>query len=78
MDESKRPVGYVPEPDLQGLEPLSYEVERSKKSKDAYSRRSMRKQTARREENTDKLKISAERSSEGRYSGRSRQRPANR
>lgn len=25
MDESKWPGGFVPEPDLQGLEPLSYE-----------------------------------------------------
>nr|GMD51476.1 RNA demethylase ALKBH5-like [Ipomoea batatas] len=78
MDESKRPVGFVPEPDLQGLEPLSYEADRSRKSKDVYSRRSMRKQAVRREENMDKLKGSAERSSEPRYSGRSRQRPVNR
>ncbi|XP_031116409.1 RNA demethylase ALKBH9B-like isoform X1 [Ipomoea triloba] len=78
MDESKRPVGFVPEPDLQGLEPLSYEADRSRKSKDVYSRRSMRKQAVRREENMDKLKGSAERSSEPRYSGRNRQRPVNR
>lgn len=32
MDESKRPVHYVPEPDLQGLEPLCYEEEGPKKS----------------------------------------------
>lgn len=32
MDESKRPFGYVPEPDLQGIQPLTYEVEQEKKS----------------------------------------------
>ncbi|KAL3626862.1 hypothetical protein CASFOL_029267 [Castilleja foliolosa] len=31
MDESKRPSGYVPEPDLQGLEPLLDDVDRSNK-----------------------------------------------
>lgn len=25
MDESKRPVGFIPEPDLQGIKPLPYE-----------------------------------------------------
>lgn len=30
MDESKWPSGFVPEPDLQGLEPLSYEPDRPK------------------------------------------------
>ena len=30
MDESKRPIGYLPEPDLQGLQPVSYEMDRSK------------------------------------------------
>ncbi|KAL2583905.1 hypothetical protein AAZV13_14G099700 [Glycine max] len=32
MDVSKRPFGYVPEPDLQGIQPLAYEVEQEKKS----------------------------------------------
>ncbi|KAK7383420.1 hypothetical protein VNO78_29099 [Psophocarpus tetragonolobus] len=32
MDPSKRPFGYVPEPDLQGIQPLAYEVEQEKKS----------------------------------------------
>ncbi|GMJ07887.1 hypothetical protein like AT2G17970 [Hibiscus trionum] len=31
MDESKRPIGYAPEPDLQGIEPLCYEEEKSKR-----------------------------------------------
>lgn len=29
MDESKRPVWYTPEPDLQGIEPLPLELNRS-------------------------------------------------
>ncbi|KNA21113.1 hypothetical protein SOVF_046320 isoform D [Spinacia oleracea] len=32
MDESKRPLNYVPEPDLQDLEPLCYDEEGAKKS----------------------------------------------
>jgi len=33
MEESKRPFGYVPEPDLQEIQPLAYEeVEQEKKS----------------------------------------------
>lgn len=30
MDESKRPLDYVAEPDLQGIEPLAYEAEQEK------------------------------------------------
>uniref|UniRef100_A0A7N0T176 Fe2OG dioxygenase domain-containing protein n=1 Tax=Kalanchoe fedtschenkoi TaxID=63787 RepID=A0A7N0T176_KALFE len=32
MDESKRPVGFVPEQDLHGIQPLSYEVDRLEES----------------------------------------------
>ena len=32
MDVARRPFGYVPEPDLQGIQPLAYEVEQEKKS----------------------------------------------
>lgn len=33
MDESKRPVGFVPEPDLQDIEPLQYyEVDKPEQS----------------------------------------------
>lgn len=39
MGESKRPLGYVPDPDLQGLQPLSYEVDRFKKPKTPRHRR---------------------------------------
>ncbi|XP_038707675.1 RNA demethylase ALKBH9B [Tripterygium wilfordii] len=31
MDESKRPIWFVPEPDLQGIQPLSYETDREKR-----------------------------------------------
>ncbi|KAL5821207.1 hypothetical protein ACOSQ3_023089 [Xanthoceras sorbifolium] len=30
MDESKRPIGFVPEPDLQGIESLSYDLDKTK------------------------------------------------
>ncbi|KAL9461720.1 hypothetical protein AB3S75_004670 [Citrus x aurantiifolia] len=30
MDESKRPFGFVPEPDLQGIQPLPYDAEKPK------------------------------------------------
>ncbi|TXG59783.1 hypothetical protein EZV62_014356 [Acer yangbiense] len=30
MDESKRPIGFVPEPDLQGIETLSYNIDKTK------------------------------------------------
>ncbi|XP_058724971.1 RNA demethylase ALKBH9B-like [Vicia villosa] len=33
MDESKRPAGYVPEPDLQGIQPLAYEAEQEESNK---------------------------------------------
>ena len=32
MDATKRPVGFVPEPDLQGIQPLVYEVDKEKRS----------------------------------------------
>lgn len=31
MDPSRRPLVYVPEPDLQRIQPLAYEVEQEKK-----------------------------------------------
>ncbi|KAI5393613.1 RNA demethylase ALKBH9B [Lathyrus oleraceus] len=40
MDESKRPSGHVPEPDLQGIQPLAYEAvqEQSNKSSGGHNR----------------------------------------
>lgn len=78
MDESKRPVGYVPDPDLQGLQPLSYEVDKSKKPKTVKPRRSMKKQVVRREENAGKIRRSIERSIEPQHSGQTQQWHANR
>lgn len=48
MDVSKRPFGYVPEPDLQGIQPLAYEVEREKKSSGHRPNRHMRRHKDRR------------------------------
>nr|XP_016444078.1 PREDICTED: RNA demethylase ALKBH5-like [Nicotiana tabacum] len=78
MDESKRPVGYVPEQDLQGLQPLSYETDRQKKSNSSKPRYSARKQSALLEESMERVKMPMRRHSEPRYAGRYRQGPANR
>lgn len=50
MDESKRPQGYAPEPDLQGLQPLSYEAEKATKLN---SERPVRRHSNRRGGNID-------------------------
>ncbi|XP_028106339.1 RNA demethylase ALKBH9B-like isoform X1 [Camellia sinensis] len=59
MDESKRPIGFVPEPDLQGLQPISYETDRSKRPTLSKSKRSVNSQPARREDSRDKARRSA-------------------
>ncbi|XP_016459213.2 RNA demethylase ALKBH9B-like [Nicotiana tabacum] len=76
MDESKRPMGYVPEQDLQGLQPLSYEADRYEDSNTSKSRHSTRKQSGRQEENKETVKISIERNFKPHYFGRNRQGPA--
>ncbi|XP_070052278.1 RNA demethylase ALKBH9B-like [Nicotiana tomentosiformis] len=76
MDESKRPMGYVPEQDLQGLQPLSYEADRYENSNTSKSRHSTRKQSGRQEENKETVKISIERNFKPHYFGRNRQGPA--
>jgi len=48
MDESKRPFGYVPEPDLQGIQPLTYKAEDEKKSGGHRSSHHVRRQRDRR------------------------------
>ncbi|KAA8547478.1 hypothetical protein F0562_003658 [Nyssa sinensis] len=60
MDESKLPVGFLPEPDLQGLQPLSYE-DRSKRQNPLKSKRLVNRQVDRREDNRDERRGSAER-----------------
>ncbi|PSS21354.1 RNA demethylase [Actinidia chinensis var. chinensis] len=59
MDESKRPIGFLPEPDLQGLQPLSYETERSKRSAPSKSKLSANRQSFRNEDNRDRIRGSA-------------------
>lgn len=39
MDQTKRPVDYVPEPDLQGIKPLAYDVEKTNGPKSERHRR---------------------------------------
>lgn len=48
MDESKWPLGFVPEPDLQGLEPLSYDTDKPKTA----SNQSSNRQPSRRDDNS--------------------------
>ncbi|KAI8019203.1 RNA demethylase ALKBH9B [Camellia lanceoleosa] len=60
MDESKWPIGFLPEPDLQGLQPLSYETNRSKRHTPLKPKLSMSRQVVRREDNNrDKARGSA-------------------
>ncbi|XVE82495.1 hypothetical protein DITRI_Ditri16bG0009400 [Diplodiscus trichospermus] len=79
MDESKRPVGYAPEPDLQGIEPLSYNKEKPKglysPKSDRHGKRQPFRRDARKEvrgvtESNERL--------EPRSSTRTRRGPANR
>lgn len=81
MDESKCPIGYVPEPDLQGLEPLTFGADKSKKMNSPKFRVPGKRQVVKREdrgENVAEVKGSTQRGSELRLSNRSRQGPMNR
>ncbi|KAM7520094.1 hypothetical protein LguiB_019056 [Lonicera macranthoides] len=79
MDESKWPIGFVPEPDLQGLEPLTYEPDGYKRSNQSKSKRPMNRQSARREDNNiDRTRGFSERGFDPHFSGRSRPGPPNR
>ncbi|XVF18015.1 hypothetical protein REPUB_Repub10bG0175000 [Reevesia pubescens] len=49
MDELKRPIGYAPESDLQGIEPLFYDAEKPKRLYSPKSNRHVKRQTFRRE-----------------------------
>lgn len=74
MDESKRPFGFVPEPDLQGIQPLPYDADKPKIFK---SDGQAKKQRVRRESKMDGREY-GERSdarSQPHYSGRYRRRP---
>ncbi|CAL1394618.1 unnamed protein product [Linum trigynum] len=77
MDVKKWPVGYAPEPDLQGIEPLSFEVDKTN-----YNRSNSPKseQLWRRRPIDTEGKIDARRAafSEPRYSNRGRRGPGSR
>ncbi|KAG9129917.1 hypothetical protein Leryth_007002 [Lithospermum erythrorhizon] len=60
MDESKRPIGFVPEPDLEGLQPLSYDANKSRKSSSSNTRHSSRNQMHRRNEHGENGKWSTD------------------
>nr|XP_023871387.1 uncharacterized protein LOC111983978 [Quercus suber]POE87187.1 rna demethylase alkbh5 [Quercus suber] len=80
MDESKRPTGFVPVPDLQGIQPLSYEEDKAQKLNASKPEYHMKKQSVRRAVNME-ARGSAERSYtyiEPRESTWSRRGPANR
>ncbi|XP_061999422.1 RNA demethylase ALKBH9B isoform X1 [Rosa rugosa] len=53
MDESKRPVWYAPEPDLQEIQPLSYEEDNSYRSHSPRSEPRTRRQSTRRVDNLE-------------------------
>ncbi|KAF5197918.1 2-oxoglutarate (2OG) and Fe(II)-dependent oxygenase superfamily protein [Thalictrum thalictroides] len=77
MDETKRPFVFVPEPDLQGLQPLPYDVGESKSMNPPAQ---MNRQPVFREVNSENSKAFSGRGSrsEPRYSGRTRLQPGNR
>ncbi|CAI9766721.1 unnamed protein product [Fraxinus pennsylvanica] len=64
MDESKQPIGYVPESDLQGLQPLPFGVDTSKNRNPSEQRHFSKNQAAGREE-----RIGRGRYSNAHYSG---------
>ncbi|CAK9157025.1 unnamed protein product [Ilex paraguariensis] len=78
MDDAKRPIGYVPEPDLQGLQPLCYETNGSKQSNASKSKRPVNRQGVRREDNAHNARGLLGRGSQPRYMGQIQQGPANR
>lgn len=53
MDEIKRPVGYVAEPDLQGIQPLSYEVDKTRRINASKPERYMKNPAFRRPVNVE-------------------------
>ncbi|KAL2552709.1 2-oxoglutarate (2OG) and Fe(II)-dependent oxygenase superfamily protein [Forsythia ovata] len=78
MDESKQPIGFVPEAELQGLQPLPYDVDTSKNYNRSKQSQFSKNQAVGREEKTDRGRGLTGRYSNARYSGRSRQGPVNR
>ncbi|KAL1569740.1 mRNA N(6)-methyladenine demethylase [Salvia divinorum] len=75
MDDTKRPIGYTPEPDLQGLQPLMDEEERSSKYNASRDRRISRRPADGGEPMVDRGRGLASENPNSRYSGRTRQGP---
>ncbi|KAL2241178.1 UNVERIFIED_CONTAM: RNA demethylase ALKBH9B, partial [Sesamum indicum] len=73
MDESKRPSGYAPEPDLEGLQPLLVEADRSRKYYASRPRRSSGKPAVGRGDRMDHGRRLIVDNTDARYSGRIRQ-----
>ncbi|KAF1886839.1 hypothetical protein Lal_00046077 [Lupinus albus] len=80
MDESKRPINYVQEPDLQGIQPLVYEVEKEKRPTGPRPNRPMKSHKDRRGGRIDAVgpATRSDRFFEPRESRQGSQRPANR
>ncbi|KAL0332730.1 UNVERIFIED_CONTAM: RNA demethylase ALKB, partial [Sesamum calycinum] len=73
MDESKRPSGYAPEPDLEGLQPLLVEADRSRKYYASRPRRSSGKPAVGRGDRMEHGRRLIVDNTDARYSGRIRQ-----
>ncbi|KAJ9172682.1 hypothetical protein P3X46_015895 [Hevea brasiliensis] len=78
MDEAKRPIGFVPAPDLQGIEPLMYDVNKKKRLDSPKSEPYRRRQPFGMEGKMEIRGFGENGSqSEPRYSTQSRRRSAN-
>ncbi|MED6148529.1 RNA demethylase alkbh9b [Stylosanthes scabra] len=80
MDPAKRPMGFVPEPDLQGIQPLTYDNDKEKKSTGSRSNHRPRRQRDRRGGRNEGMGSAPrnDRYSEPRESNQSSQRSSNR
>ncbi|GAA0139573.1 hypothetical protein LIER_35106 [Lithospermum erythrorhizon] len=77
MDESKRPVGFVPEPDLQGLRPLANDRPEPNKSMQSSPGSYSREPAVHRQDNGTRGKWPDRRSLEPRNSGPTQRAPMN-
>ncbi|MED6144853.1 hypothetical protein PIB30_019473 [Stylosanthes scabra] len=80
MDPAKRPMGFVPEPDLQGIQPLTYDNDKEKKSTGSRSNHRPRRHRDRRGGRNEGMGSATrnDRYSEPRESNQSSQRSSNR
>ncbi|KAL9393940.1 hypothetical protein Peur_013225 [Populus x canadensis] len=78
MDEAKRPIGFVPEPDLQGIQPLSYELDKTRKLNSPKSEPYVKRRPYGKEGQVEGRRYPEDGSqSESRYSSRNRWPAAN-